>query len=162
MGGRMHQQARLDIRPAAQGDLADIRLMLGEYAAGLGIDLSFQGFDREVRDLPGDYTPPSGALLIARTGERALGMVAMRRRGPARAEMKRLFVRPAARSAGLGRRLAEAIIEAARAAGYHEMVLDTLPTMADAQELYARLGFRDMPPYYESPIAGTRFMALAL
>ena len=136
--------------------------MLAEYADSLGIDLSFQDFAREVRDLPGDYVPPSGALLVAQGETAALGMVAMRQRGAGRAEMKRLFVRPAARGTGLGRQLVEAIITEARRDGYQEMCLDTLPSMGDAQRLYQRLGFHDVPPYYDSPVACTRYMALAL
>jgi ribosomal protein S18 acetylase RimI-like enzyme len=150
------------VRAAGPDDLPEIRAMLAEYAASLGIDLSFQGFDREVRDLPGDYRPPSGALLIAHIGAVAAGMVAMRQRVPDRCEMKRLYVRPSARGTGLGRQLAEAIVATGRAAGYRDMCLDTLPMMGDAQRLYERLGFRDVAPYYDSPVAGTRYMALTL
>lgn len=154
--------ARPLVRAAGPGDLADIRAMLEEYAASLGVDLSYQDFARELRDLPGDYAPPGGALLVAHLDAAAVGMVAMRPRGGGRSEMKRLYVRPAARGTGLGRHLADAIIHAARQAGYREMCLDTLPTMRDAQRLYQRLGFRDMPPYYDSPVAGTRYMTLDL
>ena len=150
------------IHPATLDDLPEIRAMLAEYADSLGIDLSFQDFAREVRDLPGDYGPPSGALLVAHGETAALGMVAMRRRGAGRVEMKRLFVRPAARRTGLGRQLVEAIITEARRDGYREMCLDTLPSMGDAQRLYERLGFHDVAPYYDSPVAGTRYMSRAL
>jgi GNAT superfamily N-acetyltransferase len=150
------------IHPATPADLPDIRAMLAEYADGLGIDLSFQNFAREVRDLPGDYAPPAGALLIACLESAAIGMIAMRRRGPTRVEMKRLFVRPTARGTGLGRQLVEAIMAEARRAGYLEMCLDTLPSMADAQRLYERLGFHDVAPYYESPVPGTRYMSRTL
>jgi ribosomal protein S18 acetylase RimI-like enzyme len=150
------------IHPATADDLPEVRAMLGEYADSLGIDLSFQGFARELRNLPGDYSPPTGALLVAHDDTAAMGMVAMRQRGPERVEMKRLFVRPAARGTGLGRQLVEAIIHEARRAGYREMCLDTLPSMGDAQRLYERLGFHDVAPYYDSPVAGTRYMARAL
>lgn len=150
------------VRAASSSDLSDLRAMLEEYAASLGVDLSYQDFARELRELPGDYAPPAGALLVAHLEKAAVGMVAMRPRGPGRAEMKRLYVRPAARGTGLGRQLTHAIIDTARQAGYREMCLDTLPTMQDAQRLYERLGFRDVPPYYDSPVAGTRYMTLDL
>ena len=150
------------IRQATPADVPQVRALMAEYAASLGVDLSFQDFAAEVRDLPGGYAPPFGALLVAQYQTRAVGMVAMRQRDVERVEMKRLFVRPAARGTGLGRQLVEAIIEAARRAGYREMCLDTLPSMGDAQRLYERLGFHDVPPYYDSPVAGTRYMARAL
>jgi GNAT superfamily N-acetyltransferase len=150
------------IAPAVAADLAEVRAMLNEYAAWVGVDLCFQNFTRELADLPGDYAPPDGALLVARGETGLIGMVAMRRRDRNRVEMKRLFVREAARGTGVGRRLADRIIVEARARGYREICLDTLPVMADAQRLYTRLGFQDIAPYYISPIEGTRFMSLAL
>jgi ribosomal protein S18 acetylase RimI-like enzyme len=150
------------IEDATAADLAAIREMLHEYADWLKVDLCFQNFDAEVAGLPGDYAPPSGALLIARIDGQPAGMVALRRKDQDRCEMKRLFVRQAARGMRLGRALAERIILEARTRGYREMVLDTLPVMQDAQRLYVALGFRDIEPYYQSPITGTRFMALPL
>ena len=136
--------------------------MLHEYAAWIGLDLSFQHFAQEVQGLPGDYEPPSGALLIARVDDEPAGMVALRRKSDARCEMKRLFVRSEARGLGLGRQLAERIIAEARARGYTEIILDTLPMMKDAQRMYERFGFVDIEPYYDSPVEGTRFMLLDL
>jgi putative acetyltransferase len=152
----------LDIECARDADLADVRQMMKEYAAWIGTDLSFQGFARELEGLPGDYAPPDGVLLVARQGGSLIGMVALRRRDARRCEMKRLFVRPSGRGSGLGRALARRVIQEARARGYEEMVLDTLPIMGRAQEMYVALGFRDVEPYYPSPIAGTRYMALTL
>jgi len=150
------------ITPAVAADLGEVRAMLKEYAAWVGVDLCFQNFTQELANLPGDYAPPDGALLVARGDTGLIGMVAMRRRDRNRVEMKRLFVRDAARGTGLGRRLADRIIVEARARGYREICLDTLPVMADAQRLYTRLGFQDIAPYYTSPIEGTRFMSLPL
>jgi len=147
---------------AGPEDLAEIREMLHEYADWLSIDLSFQDFTSELRDLPGDYAPPGGDLYIARLQHVAVGMVAFRARGDGRAEMKRLYVRATARGSGVGRRLVETVLAAARERGHHTMVLDTLPVMQSAQRMYEQFGFRDVPPYYESPIAGMRFMARAL
>ncbi len=150
------------IAPATTADLPEVRAMLHEYAAWVGIDLGFQAFAQEVAGLPGDYAPPAGALLIARHQTDIVGMVAYRRRDDRTAEMKRLFVRPAARGLGAGEQLVDGIIAAARRAGYERMVLDTLPAMTSAQRLYERVGFRDTDAYYDSPVAGTRYMSLTL
>ena len=149
-------------------DLPALTQLFRAYAASLPIDLGYQGFDNELASLPGKYAPPLGALLIARdaNGE-AVGCVAMRPLPSAPGEgsvceMKRLYVAPEGRGRGLGKALALAIIEAAGAAGHSEMVLDTLPTMHDAQSLYRALGFSEIAPYYDTPIAGTVFMSLRL
>jgi carbonic anhydrase len=150
------------IAPAGPGDLAAIREMLAEYAAWVGFDLAFQHFAQEVQGLPGDYDAPVGALLIARVEGQPAGMVALRARKDRECEMKRLYVRPEARGLGLGRQLAQRIIEEAKGRGYRTMLLDTLPIMKDAQRLYGELGFVDIAPYYDSPIGGTRYMSLDL
>ena len=152
----------LTIRDAGPGDLAAIREMLLEYQRWVGVDLSFQGFAHEVARLPGDYAPPDGALLIARRGLEAAGMVALRRLDETRGEMKRLFVRTSARGTGVGRELVARIVDEARTRGYQSIVLDTLPNMQSAQRMYEQFGFRDVPPYYQSAIPGTRYLALAL
>jgi GNAT superfamily N-acetyltransferase len=150
------------IRAAEPQDLPEIRQMMVEYQQWLGLDLSFQHFAHEVESLPGEYAAPAGALFIAQRDTAAHGMIALRRLDGERAEMKRLFVRPAARGGGLGRALAYRVIEEARTLGYRAIVLDTLPVMHEAHGLYAALGFRPIPPYYTSPIAGTTFLSLTL
>jgi ribosomal protein S18 acetylase RimI-like enzyme len=133
------------------------------YAASLSVDLAYQEFTAELDGLPGRYAPPAGALLLARDAQgQPAGCVALRPLGPGIAEMKRLYVVPAARGTGLGRALALAVLERARAGGHREVRLDTLPEMAGAQALYASLGFAEIEPYYPTPVAGTRFMALRL
>ena len=144
-------------------DLPALTSLFRAYAASLPIDLGYQGFDGELAALPGKYAPPAGALLIARDAAgAALGCVAMRPLEADICEMKRLYVAPAGRGQGLGRALTLALIEAARTSGYREMRLDTLPTMTDAQKLYRALGFTEIAPYYDTPIAGTVFMNLRL
>ena len=154
--------AEVDISPADTADLPTVRALFAEYAAGLGFSLAFQGFDDELASLPGAYAPPRGALLLARTAAETAGCVALRPLAPDVCEMKRLFVRPAWRGTGLGARLAEAVVAEARRLAYARMRLDTTPEMGAAQSLYARLGFRDIPPYRENPVPGTRFLELTL
>jgi putative acetyltransferase len=142
--------------------LPEVRTLFTEYAESLGFDLCFQGFDRELRDLPGEYEPPTGSLLLAVGEGGAEGCVALRRLDGQTSEMKRLYVRPRARGSGLGRRLAVAIIAEAKRIGYSRMRLDTVPSMKGAIGLYESLGFRRIEPYRPNPIAGALFMELNL
>jgi len=144
------------------GGLAACRDLFREYQRSLGVDLSYQGFEAELETLPGKYAAPRGRLLLAREGGTLFGCAALRPLGDGDCEMKRLYVRPMARGRGAGLALARRLVDIARSKGYARMRLDTLPTMHDAQRMYERLGFRDTAPYYETPVAGTRFMALAL
>jgi ribosomal protein S18 acetylase RimI-like enzyme len=151
------------ILPVTSGaDLVAVRSLFEEYAASLGFSLCFQGFDRELAELPGAYGPPRGRLLLAKVDRVAAGCVALRPLGGDACEMKRLFVRPAFHGRGLGRQLAEAVLGEARAAGYASVKLDTVPAMTAAQRLYASLGFEDVRPYCANPIEGARYMELRL
>ena len=152
---------RLDPASTAP-DLEAVRLLFHEYADSLGVDLGYQGFDREVRDLPGDYAPPRGTLLLARNENDIVGCVGVRPLDERTAEMKRLYVCPRGRGLGLGRTLAVAAIDFATSAGFERMRLDTLPQMQQAQELYRRLGFLSIEPYRFSAVPGTVFLELTL
>ncbi len=152
--------------PRSADELALTRQIFSEYALQLGVDLCFQDFAAELEDLPGDYDAPLGALLLAWSDGELAGCCALR---PLHAvdyanagEMKRLYVRPAFRRFGLGRQLAEAVLDAARTAGYHCVLLDTLDDMESARALYTDLGFVEIPPYYHNPIAGAHYLKVDL
>ena len=154
---------RILLRAAMSGpEVETARALFLEYQASLGIDLEFQAFSQEVAALPGGYAPPDGVLLLAILDGDVAGCVGVRRFDGTRCEMKRLYVRPAARRSGAGRLLAARAMACGRELGYACMLLDTLPSMTRAQALYAALGFRDVPAYRDNPIAGTRYMEARL
>jgi putative acetyltransferase len=142
--------------------LSDVMELFLEYAESLGFDLSFQHFAEELAELPGEYAPPQGRLLLAQSGKKKVGCVALRRFSEGVCEMKRLYVRPKFRSLGIGRELALQIIAAAKEMGYRRMRLDTVPSMIEAIPLYRSLGFREISPYRHNPIEGSIFMELDL
>lgn len=141
--------ARIVIEPAR--DLEAIRRLFAEYAASLAIDLGFQSFDDELRQLPGKYAPPRGRLFIATVDGKTAGCVALRPFDDGRCEMKRLYVRDAFRGLGVGRLLAQTVVDEAAAMGYGSMLLDTLLRMPEALALYEKMGFRKIGPYCHNP-----------
>lgn len=143
-------------------ELGRIRVLFREYAELVSEALCFQGFDRELEELPGAYAPPGGALLLARGPAGDAGCVALKRLDANTAEMKRLYVRDAYRGSGLGRRLAQLVIDQARNAGCRRLVLDTLPRLTAAIALYRSLGFRDCAPYLDAPTPGALCFELSL
>ena len=154
------------ITPDSPELLAATRQIFTEYATQLGIDLCFQNFDAELADLPGEYSEPRGALLLALVDGEIAGCCGLRALDsvdyPNAAEMKRLYVRKAFRRFGLGRQLADAMLDMARMAGYQSVLLDTLDDLESARALYAELGFEDIPPYYHNPVAGAHYLKVDL
>lgn len=170
------------VTPDEAHEFEAVRAIFRDYADSLDIDLGFQDFDQELASLPGEYAEPRGALLLALvdTAEVTVPVAAeplLRAQGrlahvagccalrpldtadyPNAAEMKRLYVRPQFRGLGLGRQLAETILDAARGAGYACVLLDTLDDMESARALYEDLGFAEVPPYYHNPIAGSHYL----
>ena len=143
-------------------DISAVRELFAEYARAVDQPACFPGFERELAALPGEYGPPLGRLFLVREGAVPAACVGLRRLEPATAEIKRLYVRPAYRGSALGRRLAEAAIEAARDAGCTRVVLDTLPAMGQAISLYRKLGFRETAPYLKEPTPGSLCFELEL
>lgn len=152
--------------PVLVAELKETSDIFREYADNLGFDLCFQDFEDEITNLPGDYDAPRGALLVAKVDGVLAGCCALRPLDSSdyvnAAEMKRLYVRPAFRGLGLGRQLAEAILDAARIGGYDSVLLDTLDDMEIARAMYEELGFKEIPPYYHNPLAGAHYLKVDL
>ena len=148
--------------PSSPAEWDVVRDIFREYASTLGVDLCFQDFESELAQLPGDYAEPRGALLVAEVEGALAGCCALRPLDnadyPNASEMKRLYVRKAFRGFGLGRELAEAMLDRARQAGYACVLLDTLDDMESARALYTDLGFEEIPPYYHNPIPGAHYL----
>ena len=152
--------------PSDPQELSAVRTLFQEYADSLGVDLCFQGFEAELAELPGEYGPPRGRLLLAWVGDALAGCCALRPLDncdyPNAGEMKRLYVRKAFRAFGLGRELAEATLDAARQIGYTSVLLDTLNDMEAARALYTDLGFVEIAPYYHNPVPGSHYLKVGI
>jgi putative acetyltransferase len=160
---RCSRMLMFPIRPVeGPTDIAALRSLFEEYVESLGFHLDFQRFGEELEALPGDYSAPGGCALLAEAGGRIVGCVAMRPLGEGVCEMKRLYVRPDARGAEIGRALALEILRRARLAGYGTIRLDTIDTMKPAMSLYRSLGFREIAPYRHNPIEGAVYFELQL
>ncbi len=151
------------MQPSSAAQIAEARELFLEYAESLGFSLCFQNFDKELAELPGEYAPPQGRLLLAEYVGQLAGCVALHKLELDICEMKRLYLRSKFRGKGVGRALAQSIIAEARAIGYQRMRLDTVePVMRDAVELYRRLGFKEIAAYRANPIEGALYMELQL
>lgn len=143
--------------------IAQARELFLEYAQSLGFSLCFQNFDKELAELPGDYVPPHGRLLLAHYEGKLAGCVALHPLEEKICEMKRLYLRPEFRGKSLGRALADRIIAEARQIGYERMRLDTVASaMKDAVVMYRRIGFREIAPYCSNPMPTVLYMELLL
>jgi putative acetyltransferase len=150
------------IQASTTAEVEMARELFREYAVAIGVDLCFQNFEEELRTLPGKYAPPNGRLHLISDDATAAGCAALREIESGIAEMKRLYVRPQFRGRGFARVLAERLIDDAREIGYRAICLDTLASMQAARALYASLGFRPVPAYYENPLADVCYMRLEL
>ena len=151
------------IEARTDAELEEVRRLFRAYARWLEVDLCFQGFEKELAELPGRYAPPGGRLMLVRVAGEAVGAVGLRPLEPGICEMKRLWVEPGFGGRGIGRALAEAVVAAARTIGYERMRLDTIPVrMPAAQHLYRSLGFAPIPPYYHNPLDGVVMLELRL
>jgi GNAT superfamily N-acetyltransferase len=150
------------VQPQSEGEWCQARKLIEQYAASLDLDLSFQNLQHELEHLANEYAAPAGAFLLAQENDIYLGCVGLRQFAEGVGEIKRLYAVPAARGQRLGRRLAEAIISVAKLRGYSQLVLDTLPTMQQAQSLYASMGFKPTAAYRFNPVPGTVYLELTL
>ena len=147
----------------SEADITDVRNIFREYESWLGLDLCFQGFEDELKNLPGKYAAPDGRLYLASVDDAIAGCIALRPLESKACEMKRLFVREEFRGLRIGQKLIERVIDDAREIGYAAMRLDTFPPkMGKAVQLYESYGFRSIPPYYHNPNEGVLFMELPL
>ena len=142
--------------------LTSIRELFLEYAESLGFSLCFQNFDKELANLPGDYSPPDGRLILALDENKPIGCVALRKLEKHICEMKRLYIKPEMRGIGLGEQLVRTVIDEAVKIGYMKMRLDTVPKMKEAIDLYSKIGFKEVGPYRENPIEGAMYMEMDL
>lgn len=155
--------AQFEITPVQDPtDLDEVRALMQEYWNSFGFTPCFQNFSRELATLPGKYAPPDGRLALASVGLTAAGCIALRRLNTDRAEIKRLYVRPAFRGRGLARSLIAWVSCEARAAGYGELVGDTMPAMSEALALYDRMGFQRIEPYSDQDTSGALAIRLKL
>ncbi len=150
------------IEAESDEDIEQVRTLFGKYADTLDFGLDFQDFEEELTNLPGDYIRPAGCLLLALYKGQPAGCVGLRKLSEGVCEMKRLYVREQFRGLGIGRALAEAVIEEAKKIGYNYMRLDTVPAMEAARALYVSVGFKQIGPYRYNPIEGAVFMELRL
>jgi len=158
-----HSRGLVVFQAESSAQVARARELFLEYAQSLGFSLGFQNFDKELAELPGDYAPPDGRLLLAEYQNQLAGCVALHKLNGEICEMKRLYLRPQFRGKGFGGVLAARIIAEAREIGYQRMRLDTVePVMGDAVGMYRRIGFKEIDPYRANPMAGALYMELKL
>ncbi len=160
------KQSQLDmlniIEVKSKEQLDEIQKLFREYEAWLGFDLQFQDFEKEVTSLPGKYAPPRGTILMALFNENIAGCIALKPLNESICEMKRFFVRQQFQGKGIGKKLAELIVEKAREIGYTKMRLDTHNSFQAAIGIYKKLGFKETSPYYHNPMPDVSYWELVL
>jgi GNAT superfamily N-acetyltransferase len=155
--------ARRVVQATTAADWADGERLIRAYLQGLPFEVDFQDVESEIAALPTVYGPPDGALLLVRgDGDEALGVVGVRRFDDGDAELKRMYLEPEARGAGLGGTLAEEAVAVARSLGYRRLLLDTVASLTAAIAVYEGLGFVDIPAYRHNPFDDARYLALDL
>lgn len=142
--------------------LDDIKKLIIEYITFLNRDLSFQNLEEELNDLKAKYTYPNGRIIVALVDEKVVGCVAFYKHNLKRCEMKRLYVKKEYRNLKIGQKLVEEIIALAKKDGYQEMVLDTIKPLTNAINLYKKMGFKEIEPYYNNPLPDVIYMKLSL
>jgi putative acetyltransferase len=157
-GGEFYKKGMLEIIEASPREIALVRELFLEYASTLEFDLGFQGFDKEILELPGNYSAPTGCILLAYQDSEVAGCVALKFCEQGIGEMKRLYVRPQFQGCGIGRALVTSILQKAVALEYQKLRLDTVPSMKTALHMYLSMGFYSIPPYRENPIPGTTYL----
>ncbi len=157
----MNDSLKLTIADS-EAHFEDGKRLFREYAAALPIDLAFQGFEEELVTVREQYGPPSGALVLAYAGERAVGCAGVRSKGAGIAELKRMYVQPEYRGHQLGRLLLERSVSIAKDLGYEKLRLDTLASMTGARRLYESFEFQVIPAYYANPHEDVIYMEKAL
>jgi len=150
------------LRPNSAAEWREARRLVEDYASSLNLDLSFQNFAQELEHFESEYSPPSGAFLLAREKSGFVGCVGLRKLSDTVGEIKRLYVAPTARGLGLGEALVRGIVDEGKQLKYTRLVLDTLPSMLAARSLYQALGFKLVAPYRYNPVSGTAFLELQL
>ena len=150
---------RLEHITEANAELETVRQLFLDYQQELNADLCFQSFEAELKDPLKKYGPPTGSLLLAYYQDQPAGCIALQPLPEAGVcEMKRLYVVPSFRKFGIGRKLVQAILDDAKALGYHTMKLDTLDRLQPAIQLYKAFGFTDASAYYANPLEGVVYM----
>ncbi|MBX2896441.1 MAG: GNAT family N-acetyltransferase [Cyclobacteriaceae bacterium] len=144
----------------SEQDFELAKKLMKEYAADIGVDLSFQDFETELKNVATRYTEPDGTFVIAYHNNQPVGCFGIRKMDSRTCELKRMYLRREARGNGWGEKLLKAAIDKAAALNYQCMRLDTLPSMTSAIRLYQKVGFKEIEPYRFNPIAGSKFMEI--
>lgn len=147
----------------SDGDYEVAIKLFEEYASQIGVDLSFQNFNDEIRDIKNQYSRPDGLIFLVFNDQNdPVGCFGIRKFEEGIGELKRMYLKDEARGQGLGKRMLKDAVKAGKALGYLKMRLDTLPSMNAAIGLYKSLGFYEIDAYRYNPISGTKYFEISL